>query len=45
MALATETKAVVAQYDYADEEVNNGVKEFLRQMGEFPNWNARQVAY
>ncbi|OIW30863.1 putative glucokinase [Coniochaeta ligniaria NRRL 30616] len=34
MALAAETKAIVGQYDYTDEDVNKGVKEFLRQMGE-----------
>jgi len=33
MALAAETKAIVAQFDYTDEDVNKGVKEFLRQMG------------
>lgn len=37
MALAAETKAIVGQYDYTDEDVNKGVKEFLRQMGECPN--------
>ncbi|KAB5547225.1 putative glucokinase [Coniochaeta sp. 2T2.1] len=34
MALAAETKAVVAQFDYSDEDVNKGVQEFLRQMDE-----------
>jgi hexokinase len=33
MALAAETKAVVAHFDYTDEDVNKGVKEFLKQMG------------
>lgn len=33
MALAAETKAIVAQFEYTDENVNLGVKEFLRQMG------------
>jgi hexokinase len=33
MALAAETKSVVAQFDYSDEDVNKGVKEFLKQMG------------
>ena len=35
MALAAETKAIVAQFDYTDEDVNKGVKEFLRQMGQY----------
>jgi hexokinase len=34
MALAAEALAVVRQFDYSDEEVNKGVKEFLRQMHE-----------
>jgi len=34
MSLATETAAIVAQFDYSDEDVNKGVKEFLRQLGE-----------
>ncbi|KAB5560024.1 putative glucokinase [Coniochaeta sp. 2T2.1] len=34
MALAAETKAVAAQFDYSDEDVNKGVQEFLRQMDE-----------
>lgn len=33
MALAQETKAIVAQFEYSDDDVNKGVKEFLRQMG------------
>ena len=33
MALAAETKNVVAQFEYTDEDVNKGVEEFLRQMG------------
>jgi hypothetical protein len=33
MALEAETKAFVAKFDYTDEDVNKGVKEFLRQMG------------
>jgi hexokinase len=37
MALAAETRSIVAQYDYTDEDVNLGVKEFLRQMGKSPN--------
>lgn len=36
MALAVETRAVVAQYEYTDEDVNKGVKEFIRQLGECP---------
>jgi len=32
MALETETKNIVAKLDYSDDDVNNGVKEFLRQM-------------
>lgn len=34
MALAAETKSIVSQFDYTDEDVNKGVKEFLHQMGE-----------
>ncbi|KAI1101026.1 putative glucokinase [Jackrogersella minutella] len=34
MALAEETKHVVAQFEYTDEDVNKGVQEFLRQMHE-----------
>ncbi|KAI0104378.1 putative glucokinase [Daldinia grandis] len=34
MALAQETKRITAQFEYTDEDVNKGVKEFLRQMGE-----------
>lgn len=33
MSLEAETKSVVAQFEYTDEDVNKGVKEFLRQMG------------
>jgi hexokinase len=36
MALAAETKAIVAQFEYSDEDVNKGVQEFIRQMREFP---------
>lgn len=32
MALETQTKTVVGQFDYSDEDVNKGVQEFLRQM-------------
>jgi len=32
MALIEETKRLVSQFDYSDEDVNKGVKEFLRQM-------------
>jgi len=35
MALEAETKKVVAKFDYTDEDVNKGVKEFVRQMGKF----------
>ncbi|CCC07698.1 unnamed protein product [Sordaria macrospora k-hell] len=34
MALETQTKTVVGQFDYSDEDVNKGVTEFLRQMSE-----------
>ncbi|KAI0172780.1 putative glucokinase [Hypoxylon sp. FL1284] len=34
MALAEETKRITAQFEYTDEDVNKGVKEFLRQMNE-----------
>ena len=33
MSLASETKRLVAQFEYTDEDVNIGVKEFLRQIG------------
>lgn len=33
MAMVEETKRIVAQFEYTDEDVNKGVKEFLRQMG------------
>jgi hexokinase len=36
MELKTETERVVAQFEYTDKDVNKGVKEFLRQMGEYP---------
>ena len=35
MALAAETKRVVSLFEYTDNDVNKGVKEFLRQMGMF----------
>lgn len=35
MALVAESKRVAAQFDYTDEDVNKGVKEFLRQMGNY----------
>ena len=35
MALAAETKKIVAQLDYADSDVNKGVQEFIRQMSMF----------
>ncbi|EGS23016.1 uncharacterized protein CTHT_0014980 [Thermochaetoides thermophila DSM 1495] len=34
MSLEAETKSVVAQFDFTDEQVNQGVKEFIRQMEE-----------
>ncbi|GAB1311599.1 glucokinase [Madurella fahalii] len=34
MSLAAEAKSIVAQFEYTDEDVNKGVKEFLRQMAE-----------
>lgn len=33
MALAAETKRIVAQFDYSDEDVNKTVKQMLREMG------------
>lgn len=30
--LVAETEAIVKQFEYTDEDVNRGVKEFLRQM-------------
>lgn len=35
MALAEETKRIVGSFDLSDADLNTGVKEFLRQMGEF----------
>jgi hexokinase len=32
MTLEAETKSVVAQFEYSDQDVNKGVQEFLRQM-------------
>lgn len=34
MALADEARRVAAEFEYPKEEVNRGVKEFLRQMDE-----------
>ncbi|KAK4125231.1 hypothetical protein N657DRAFT_570959 [Parathielavia appendiculata] len=34
MALAAETQSIVNQFEYTDDDVNKGVKEFLRQMAE-----------
>ncbi|KAH9889176.1 glucokinase [Xylariomycetidae sp. FL2044] len=34
MTLAEETKRITAQFDYTDDDVNKGVKEFLRQMND-----------
>lgn len=31
--LEIETDAIVEQFKYTDDDVNKGVKEFLRQMG------------
>jgi hexokinase len=31
-SLVAETKRIVAQFDYTNEDVNKGVQEFLRQM-------------
>src|SRR5262249_39830422 len=33
MALAEETKRIIAQLEYTDEDANRGVAEFIRQMG------------
>ncbi|KAI8951812.1 glucokinase [Xylaria longipes] len=33
-SLVEETKRIVAQFDYTDDDVNKGVQEFLRQMNE-----------
>lgn len=33
MSLESEAKSVIAQFEYTDEDVNKGVKEFLRQLG------------
>ncbi|KAK5656349.1 hypothetical protein OQA88_4729 [Cercophora sp. LCS_1] len=34
MGLEAETKTIVSKFEYTDEDVNKGVKEFLRQMSE-----------
>ncbi|KAL1876406.1 hypothetical protein VTK73DRAFT_9345 [Phialemonium thermophilum] len=34
MSLAEETKRIVAQFEYSDEDLNKGVQEFIRQMRE-----------
>jgi len=34
MALEAETKRMVAQFEYTAEDVNKGVKEFIREMEE-----------
>ena len=34
MALVAETKKIVGQFEYTDDDVNKGTKEFLRQMSE-----------
>lgn len=34
MELATETKRIVSQFDFTDQDANRSVKEFLRQMAE-----------
>jgi len=35
MALEAETAAIVAKFDYTDDDVNKAVKEFLRQLGRY----------
>lgn len=35
MALEAETKRIVAQFEYTDQDINNGVQEFLRQMRKY----------
>lgn len=34
MALLKEAQRIAEQFDYLDEDVNNGVKEFIKQMDE-----------
>ena len=36
MALLEEAKRVAGQFDYPPEELNNGVKAFIQQMGALP---------
>lgn len=36
MGLEAETKTIVSQFEYTDDDVNKGVKEFLRQLSRFP---------
>lgn len=35
MSLLDEARKVAAEFDYPAEEVNKGVKEFIRQMGSY----------
>lgn len=35
MGLMDDARKVAAQFDYPPEEVNKGVKEFIRQMGQY----------
>lgn len=35
MSLLEEVKGVAAEFEYPPDEVNKGVKEFIRQMGQF----------
>ena len=35
MSLLEEVKRVAAEFEYPPDEVNKGVKEFIRQMGQF----------
>lgn len=37
MSLLEEARRVAAEFDYPPDEVNKGVKEFIRQMGWFSN--------
>lgn len=34
MALAEEAKRIAAEFEYSKKDLNNGVKEFIRQMAE-----------
>lgn len=38
MSLLEEARKVAAEFDYPAEEVNKGVKEFIREMSSYTLW-------